>query len=55
MSFFLLALLATPALAQSLQNTTLHPNFNGNKCLDVRGNIRADGTAVDMYVALPSF
>ena len=50
MSFFLLALLAAPALAQNIANTTLHPNFNDNKCLDVRGDIRADGTAVQMYV-----
>lgn len=50
MNFFLLAIFAAPALTQSIQNTTLHPNFNTNKCLDVRGDARADGTAVDMYV-----
>ncbi len=27
----------------------LHPNHNNKKCLDVRGNIQADGTPVQMY------
>ncbi|KDQ31589.1 carbohydrate-binding module family 13 protein [Pleurotus ostreatus PC15] len=27
----------------------LHPNYRDNKCLDVRGNIRANGTPVQIY------
>lgn len=36
------------------QSTVLHPNGNVNKCLDVRGDIRANGTAVQMYARCPS-
>lgn len=28
----------------------LHPNTATNKCLEVRGNVQANGTPVQMYV-----
>jgi hypothetical protein len=33
--------------------TVLHPAIDINKCLDVRGDVRENGTPVQMYV-LPS-
>ncbi|KAF9443039.1 carbohydrate-binding module family 13 protein [Macrolepiota fuliginosa MF-IS2] len=33
----------------SYLSTVLHPNGNTNKCLDVRGDVRANGTAVQIF------
>ena len=51
MTSLALMLLAVPAVLGQLTNTTLNPNFNNNKCLDVRGDVLANGTPVQMYVS----
>lgn len=44
----LVLLLAVPAVLAQLQNTTIHPGADASKCLDVRADVLADGTPVQM-------
>lgn len=42
----------TPSVAAgnyALRNGPIYPNYNSGKCLDVQGNVQADGTPVDIY------
>ena len=49
MNSFLVLLLAIPAALAQLQNVTIHAGADGGwKCLDVRADVLADGTAVQM-------
>ena len=35
--------------------SSIHPNGDNTKCVSVLGGTYADGTAVDMYIALPVY
>ncbi|KAF7436058.1 hypothetical protein PC9H_002884 [Pleurotus ostreatus] len=50
-NFLALALAVLPsALAAPAQvSWRIHPAVNTNKCLNLRGNVRANGTAVDIF------
>ncbi|MCF1193335.1 RICIN domain-containing protein, partial [Mangrovimonas sp. AS39] len=49
MNSFLLLLLAVPTAFAQLRNTTIHPGSDANKCLDVRADVVANGTPVQIY------
>ncbi|KAL1708044.1 ricin B lectin domain-containing protein [Schizophyllum commune] len=40
---------ASPSQTPTQQGQALHPNGNNGKCLDVQGNVQANGTPVDIY------
>lgn len=45
---FLLLLAVPAALGQALQNATIHPGADIDKCLEVRGGVVTNGTVVQM-------
>jgi hypothetical protein len=49
---YLFALAFVPAVLGQFMSVQLHPNTDNTKCLDVRGNIQANGTPVQMYVPI---
>lgn len=47
-SAFILLLAASAVFGQALQNTTITPDVDGDKCLEVTGGVFANGTPVQM-------
>jgi hypothetical protein len=47
---YLFAPAFVPAILGQVMSVQLHPNTDNTKCLDVRGDVRANGTHVQMYV-----